>query len=78
MSYELPQRYALDWLKDKMQYEGRMRDFRDALGRACAELERIDIIACWKIEYSTRGKEQLAIWRALAADAAGLHSARGN
>jgi len=56
------QRYALDWLKSKMEYSGRMRDFRDALMRACAELERLEIIARARIEQSTRGKEQLAVW----------------
>jgi hypothetical protein len=56
------QRYALDWLKDKMEYSGRMRDFRDALTRACAELERLEIIAKGRIEESTRGKPQLALW----------------
>jgi len=56
------QRYALDWLKAKMEYSGRMRDFRDALARACAELERLEIIAAHKIEDSTRGKPQLALW----------------
>jgi hypothetical protein len=56
------QRYALDWLKDKLEYSGRMRDFRESLLRACAELERLDIIARARIEQSTRGKEQLAVW----------------
>jgi hypothetical protein len=56
------QRYALDWLKDKLQYTGRMRDFRESLLRACAELERLDIIARARIEQSTRGKQQLAVW----------------
>lgn len=56
------QRYALDWLKSKMEYGGRMRDFRDALSRACKELERLEIIAAHKIEASTKGKEQLALW----------------
>jgi hypothetical protein len=56
------QRYALGWLKDKMEYTGRMRDFRESLMRACAELERMDIIAAYKIEQSTRGKQQLAVW----------------
>jgi hypothetical protein len=56
------QRYALDWLKDKLEYSGRMRDFRDALLRACAELERLEIIARARIEQSTRGKPQLAVW----------------
>lgn len=52
------QRYALDWLKDKMQYTGRMRDFKDALNRAMRELERLKIIAESRIEISTKGKEQ--------------------
>lgn len=56
------QRYALDWLKGKMVYGGRMRDFRDALTRACAELERLEIITDHKIEDSTKGKPQLALW----------------
>jgi len=56
------QRYALDWLKAKMEYSGRMRDFRDALARACTELERLEIIAAHKIEESVRGKPQLALW----------------
>ncbi len=61
-SSEPVQRYALDWLKDKMEYSGRMRDFRDALTRACAELERLGIIVKGRIEESTRGKPQLALW----------------
>ena len=56
------QRYALDWLKGKMEYSGRMRDFRDAMARACAELERLEIITAHKIEDSTKGKPQIALW----------------
>ena len=56
------QRYSLDWLKAKMEYSGRMRDFRDALSSACAELERLEIIVRHKIEDSTKGKPQLALW----------------
>ncbi len=56
------QRYALDWLKGKMEYGGRMRDFRDALARAVRELERLEIITAHKVEDSTRGKPQLALW----------------
>jgi hypothetical protein len=56
------QRYALDWLKSKLEYSGRMRDFRDALMRACAELERLNIIARARIEQSTRARAQLAVW----------------
>ena len=56
------QRYALDWLKDKMEYSGRLRDFREALSRAVAELERLEIIAKGNIEDSTKGKPQLVLW----------------
>ncbi|HHK4937016.1 TPA: hypothetical protein ACQT20_003908, partial [Pseudomonas aeruginosa] len=56
------QRYALDWLKGKMEYSGRMRDFRDALARAVRELERLEIITAHKVENSTRGNPQLALW----------------
>jgi len=57
------QRYALDWLQAKMQYGGRSRDFRDALARACGEMERLEIIARHKIETSTKGRLQLVLWR---------------
>ena len=56
------QRFGLEMLKDKMQYSGRMRDFRDALSRAVAELERLEIIAKGSIEDSTKGKPQLVLW----------------
>lgn len=56
------QRYALDWLKAKMEYSSPLRKFRDALGVACAELERLEIITAHKIEDSTKGKPQLALW----------------
>jgi len=64
------QRYALDWLRSKMEYGGRARDFRDALTRACTELERLGVISVHKIEDSTRGKPQLALWRMAAAASA--------
>lgn len=56
------QRYALDWLKGKMEYSGRMRDFRDSLARAVRELERLEIVAKGCIEDSTKGKPQLTLW----------------
>lgn len=55
------QRFALDWLKTLMVYTGRMRDFRTAIGRAVAELERLDIVASGKLETSTKGKPQLVV-----------------
>lgn len=54
------QQYELEWLKVKMQYAGRMRDFRTALERAMRELERVKVIANGRIEHSTKGKEQAA------------------
>jgi len=56
------QRYGLEWLKDKMQYAGRLRDFRDALTRAVRELERLEIVAKGSIGDSTKGKPQLVLW----------------
>ena len=56
------QRYALDSLKAQMEYTSPMRKFRDALAAACKELERLEIVSTWRIEGSTRGKPQLALW----------------
>jgi len=56
------QRYALEWLRDKMQYSGRLRDFKDALNRACSEMERLEFIANHKIEVNTKGRLQLTLW----------------
>lgn len=63
-SDERTQRHALDWLKQKLEYTGRMRDFVDALARAMRELERLEIIAGGRIEISTKGRPQ-AVWTKL-------------
>lgn len=63
-SDESIQRFALDWLKCKLGYTGRMRDFTDALDRAMRELERLEIIAAGRTETSTKGKPQ-AVWSKL-------------
>ncbi len=63
-SAELRQRYALDWLKERLQYTSPIRKFREALRLAMAELERVEIIAAGSIEMSTKGKEQ-AVWTRL-------------
>ncbi|MEX3691508.1 plasmid-related transcriptional repressor protein [Paraburkholderia sp. BR14263] len=63
-SNETIQRYAMDWLKSKLQYMGRMRDFVGALDRAMRELERVEIIVGGRIEISTKGKSQV-LWRKL-------------
>jgi hypothetical protein len=60
-SSEPVQRYALVWLKAKMEYSGRMRDFKDALARAVRELERLEIVCAGRVEVSTRGKLQLVL-----------------
>jgi len=57
------QRYGLDGLKVQMEYASPMRKFKEALASACAELERLEIVSAWRIEDSTRGKPQLALWR---------------
>ena len=44
-----------------MEYGGRMRDFRDAVGVACVELKRVGIISCHRLEDSTKGKPQLIL-----------------
>lgn len=61
-SSEDVQRYSLEWLKNKMQYQGRMRDFRGALTKAARELERLEIVATAKVELNTKGKEQFSMW----------------
>lgn len=58
------QQYALDWLKEKMQYASPMRKFKVALTKAMHELHRLGIIAQERIEISTKGKEQ-ASWKKL-------------
>ena len=63
-SADTMQQYALDWLKNKMEYTSPMRKFREALSAACKELERLEIVAKWEIGQSTKGKEQLKVWRA--------------
>ena len=59
---KLLQRDQTDWLKGKMEYASPMRKFREALTAACKELERLEIITAHKIEDSTKGKPQLALW----------------
>lgn len=56
------QRYALEGLRAQMAYGGRLRDFRDSLGRAVCELERLEIIVRGCIQDSSRGKPQLVLW----------------
>ena len=61
-SDESPQRYALDWLQEKMQYSGRLRDFKVALDRSLKELKRLEIMNRWGIAQSSKGNEQLSAW----------------
>lgn len=62
------QRYALDWLKIKLEYSSPMRKFKEALTTAMHELERLEIIGGGRIEQSTKGKEQ-AVWTKLGPSA---------
>jgi hypothetical protein len=59
-----PRRNGLDWLKTKLEYTGRLRDFKDALEKAMRELERMAIISGGRIEINTKGKEQ-SVWTKL-------------
>lgn len=56
------QSYALDWLKEKMQYMSPIRKFRQALAAAMRELERLEIVAAWRMGTSVKRKEQITIW----------------
>jgi len=58
------QQNRIDWLKAKLEYGGRMRDFVEAIRRAMRELERLQIIAAGRIEPSTKGHLQ-AVWTKL-------------
>ena len=55
------QRYSLEFLKERAQYGGRMRDFKNSLVHAMEELERLEIITGSRIEGCTRGNEQ-TVW----------------
>ena len=59
------QRYELEWLKKKMQYESPMRKFKESLAAAIRELERVEIIGRGRIQLSTRDEEQLVLWLSL-------------
>lgn len=63
-SDESVQRYALEWLKKKLEYTGRERDFVVAVARAMRELERLEIIAGGRIGTSARGHTQ-TVWTRL-------------
>jgi hypothetical protein len=58
------QRHALDYLKEKLGYGGRMRDFTEAMNKAMRELERLEIIAGGRIEDNSKGQPQ-AVWTKL-------------
>jgi hypothetical protein len=56
------QRYSLEWLATRLEYNSPIRKFKEALASACNELQRLEIVSEWKIEESTKGKLQLALW----------------
>jgi hypothetical protein len=58
---DVQQYYPLEWLKPKLAYSGRLRDFTDALEKAMRELERLEIVVSWKIGANTKGKQQLTV-----------------
>lgn len=62
-SSDIVQHYGLVYLKEKMEYASPMRKFKESLQSAVDELVRLEIIHKGKIEDSTKGKEQLSLWR---------------
>lgn len=62
------QRYALEWLKDKMEYASPIRKFKEALMASVHELERLEIIATGRIEDSSKGKPQLVLWLGVSSE----------
>jgi hypothetical protein len=61
-SGDLIQYFPLAWLKGKLEYSSPIRKFRDALTGSMHELERLEIVASWRIGLNTKGKEQLTVW----------------
>jgi hypothetical protein len=53
------QHYALDWLKDKMQYASPVRKFRETLESAVQELVRLEIIVKGVVEKSTKDRDSI-------------------
>lgn len=62
-SNDTVQRYALEDLKERMLYQGRPRDFKHALHEALTELTRVGLVATHRFEKSTRGRDQIVIYR---------------
>ncbi|BBD78408.1 hypothetical protein HPTL_P063 (plasmid) [Hydrogenophilus thermoluteolus] len=57
------QSYELEWLKSKMEYTGRMRDFKESLSKACNELKRLHIVSEYKITLDKKKqRELLKLW----------------
>lgn len=56
------QRFNLERLKAQMEYASPMRKFRQSLEAAVRELERLEIVSRGRIESSTKGEPQLALW----------------
>lgn len=56
------QYFPLEWLKGKLEYSSPIRKFREALTVSLRELERLEIVANWKIGQNTKSKEQLTLW----------------
>ena len=55
------QAFNLDWLKKKLEYTGRMRDFRAAIARAMEELLRVELITKWEIGKNIKGNDKLTV-----------------
>lgn len=63
-SSDTVQRYRLEWLKAKLLYTGRWRDFETAITKATKELERLEIIASPRLVIGSNGAK-LVVWSRL-------------
>lgn len=55
------QRYSLEWLKEKLQYNSPLRKFRLALRASVDELERVGVVHRGMIRSNAKGVEQLLL-----------------
>lgn len=53
------QKYSIEWLKNKLEYNGRQRDFIDSINNSLKELKRVDIIKHGAIETSSKNNMQV-------------------
>jgi hypothetical protein len=61
-SSDQKQTYSLQFLKDRAQYKGRMRDFRTSVDSALLELIRVGVIKSRDYKQSVKTGEDMVVW----------------